>query len=287
MLASGIAAGMLAACAAVPDLAARRLTAERQLDGLGWRAERVDTGRIELQAWHPPDFGGAVLTVYIEGDGFAWQTPTRPSTDPTPIDPVALKLAIAHPSRQVAYLARPCQYVGPRNCSSHDWTDGRFSEASIAASDNAVDRLKLKAGAAHLILVGYSGGGAVASLLATRRDDVIRLVTIAGNLDHRAWTTLHRIDPLVTSLNPADRIDTLARIPQLHFVGGRDRIIPPQLVASFVARFPENRRPQVVVEPEFDHHCCWVEAWPRLLRQANLANQDRARPIPAVARVGE
>lgn len=272
MLAASIAASMLSACATVPDLATRRLTAAQQVQPRGWRAEHVNTGRIELQTWHPADFRGALLTVYIEGDGFAWQTPTRPSTDPTPIDPLALRLALAHPAKQVAYLARPCQYVGVQRCSVHDWTDGRFAGELITASNHALDRLKQDAGAQALALVGYSGGGAVASLLAARRTDVVKLVTVAGNLDHRAWTTLHRIDPLVGSLNPADQIERLARVPQLHFVGGRDSVIPPPLIQAFADRFPHAHRPTVVVEPAFDHHCCWADAWPRLARQAGLTN---------------
>jgi hypothetical protein len=44
----------------------------------------------------------------------------------------------------------------------------------------------------------------VASLVAARRHDVVRLVTVAGNLDHLAWTTLHGVSPLTGSLNPAD-----------------------------------------------------------------------------------
>jgi len=261
---------MLAACASVPDLATRRLTADRLVQPLGWESRRITAGRIELQAWHPADFGGATLTVYIEGDGFAWRTPTRPSLDPTPIDPVALRLAIAHPSAQVAYLGRACQYVGTRDCTGNEWTDGRFSPALIAASDTALSRLKAEAGATRLILVGYSGGGAVASLLAARRSDVTRLITVAGNLDHRAWTGYHRIDALTGSLNPADATAQLADIPQIHYVGGRDAIIPPALVEGFARRFAAGHRPTVTVEPTFDHHCCWADAWPRLARQAGL-----------------
>lgn len=272
MLAAAVATGMLAACASVPDLATRHLTADRLVQPLGWQSRRIIAGRIELQAWHPADFGGATLTVYIEGDGFAWRTPTRPSTDPTPIDPMAFRLAIAHPSPQVAYLARPCQYVGTQLCTVHDWTDGRFAAALISASNTALDRLKQEAGANKLVLVGYSGGGTVASLLAARRSDAIRLVTVAGNLDHRAWTTFHRIDPLLGSLNPADDIPRLARIAQLHFVGGRDTVIPPWLVEGFAERFPVAQQPGVVFERDFDHHCCWAQAWPRLARQAGLAD---------------
>lgn len=249
------------------------MTAAREAQAHGWQAELLAAGRISLQAWHPNHFAGQVLTVYIEGDGFAWRTPRHPSSDPTPIDPMALRLALAHPSSQVAYLARPCQYVGTQACTTRDWTGGRFSEELVAASDLALTSLKHQADAETLILVGYSGGGAVASLLAARRNDVIRLVTVAGNLDHRAWTEAHGIDPLSASLNPADQIDRLNHIPQLHFVGGRDEIVPVAVIDAFTERFAPNHRPKVIIEPEFDHHCCWAESWPRLARKAGLISQ--------------
>jgi hypothetical protein len=65
----------------------------------------------------------------------------------------------------------------------------------ISASNQAVDALKQRYGAQEIVLVGYSGGGAVAALVAARRTDVVRLVTVAGNLDHLAWTHLHSVPP--------------------------------------------------------------------------------------------
>ena len=139
-----------------------------------------------------------VLTVYIEGDGLAWRTRSIPSTNPTPIDPVGLKLALAHPLGNAAYLARPCQYVGghtARGCDQSYWTNKRFAREVIESSNEALTTLKLEFGARHLQLVGYSGGGAVAALLAAKRDDVIRLVTVAGNLEHLAWTMVPFFEP--------------------------------------------------------------------------------------------
>src|SRR3546814_2839304 len=63
------------------------------------------------------------------------------------------------------------------------WTSARFSDGVIVSMSDALDRLKEEAGASSLDLVGYSGGGGVAVLLAARRRDVVSIVTIAGNLD--------------------------------------------------------------------------------------------------------
>jgi hypothetical protein len=45
---------------------------------------------------------------YQSGDGLAWLSSDVPSSDPTPLDPLALRLALAKPARNAAYLARPC-----------------------------------------------------------------------------------------------------------------------------------------------------------------------------------
>jgi hypothetical protein len=50
-----------------------------------------------------------MLTVYIEGDGFAWLSRSQASYDPSPLNPVGLELALRHPLGESAYLARTCQ----------------------------------------------------------------------------------------------------------------------------------------------------------------------------------
>ena len=104
----------------------------------------------------------------------------------------------------------------------------------------------------------------MAALVAARRKDVTRLVTVAGNLDHVLWTQLHHVAPLTGSLNPADAWQALADISQVHFVGGNDRIISQEISESYVARFPADQRPPLRVIEGFGHACCWVEQWPQL-----------------------
>lgn len=215
------------------------------------------------QAYRPSER----LTVYIEGDGLAWITSSQVSLDPTPMRPIALELALRHPRGTAAYLARPCQYVegtAAGNCSSTWWTDRRFAPEVIEASNAAVDQLKFRFGAREVELVGYSGGGAVAALVAARRHDVSRLVTVAGNLDTVRWTSSHQVSPLAYSLNPADAWPALARIPQVHLVGQRDTNVTQKVVESYVARFPPGERPTLRVLEGFGHSCCWAENWAEL-----------------------
>ena len=119
-------------------------------------------------------------------------------------------------------------------------------------------------------LVGFSGGGTIAALLAATRDDVDRLITVAGNLNHQAWTTHHSISPLSHSLNPADYREQLAHIEQIHFVGANDKVIPPFLTQQFVTDLPDNSQAKVVVVPNQEHGCCWEDIWADLMQQSRM-----------------
>lgn len=149
------------------------------------------------------------------------------------------------------YLARPCQYVDLDTqpyCTPQYWTNRRFAPEVIDAANAAIDILKNRYRAHKLTLAGYSGGGAVAALVAARRDDVTELITFAGNLDTQAWTTLHDISPLSGSLSPADYWNDLKNIPQTHYVGAQDDIMPPVIAQSYARRFSENMRPEIIIE---------------------------------------
>jgi hypothetical protein len=262
--------GVVLSGCAIPSIEARHAAAGKVAQDAGWRQLNLDVGTFVLAAFVPTYLTKTDrLTVYIEGDGLAWLDPETPSLDPTPIDPLALKLAIRDRSHHAVYLARPCQYVtgeNRRNCTNAFWTDRRFSPEVIAAENRAINLLRLRYGAQRLVLVGYSGGGAVAALVSARRSDVTRLVTVAGNLDTTLWVAKKHLSSLYGSMNPADVWRSLLRIPQEHFVGGRDKIMGPEFAAAYRNRFPPGRRPKVVVIPSFNHHCCWVKVWPQLMR---------------------
>ncbi|MCK4507345.1 MAG: hypothetical protein KAU27_02315, partial [Desulfuromonadales bacterium] len=175
--------------------AADRLAYEK-----GWLRLDIDAPPFFLKAYLPLELlqenlsDDKILTVYLEGDGYAWRSRSRPSTDPTPIDPVGLRLALRHPDEQVVYLARPCQFISQeeaQSCETRYWTDHRFSPEVIDSSSRAISELMNMTASKSLRLIGYSGGGAVAALVAAKRDDVVQLITVAGNLDHARWTEFH------------------------------------------------------------------------------------------------
>ncbi len=260
---------LLSGCASVPSLQQRQDTASQLAANHNWQARTIQTQQFDLLSYRPKNLPHKTeLTVYIEGDGLAWLNAHAISTDPTPVNPVGLKLALNHPAGNAVYLARPCQYMGgitARNCSKHDWSDHRFSEEVITSTNEALNALKAEFNATKLQLIGFSGGGAVAALLAARRDDITRLITVAGNLDHQAWTSHHKISPLTGSFNPADYRLKLTKVKQIHFVGSDDKIMPPFLARDFIAGLPNSANAKVIAIPNQSHGCCWESIWTELM----------------------
>ncbi len=234
---------LLSACSSIPDRDAR-LQSARDAAPASHRDVIIETRRFDLLSFvHAKPVQSEKLIVFIEGDGFAWERRDRPSSDPTPVTQTVLSLVSGSPNPNIAYLARPCQFVGAgsRNCSQKLWTSERYSEAVVSSLNEALDHLKREYGSSHVILIGYSGGGTIAALVAARRPDVSGFVTLASPLDIRAFADLHQVTPLTGSLNPIDVAHILADIPQIHIVGDQDEIVPPALVRGFIHSLPSDR----------------------------------------------
>jgi len=244
----------------------------------GWEACWIETGDHDLLSYrHITDPGAPLLSLYIEGDGYAWVSPTELSDDPSPRSARVLKLAVQDDARNAAYLARPCMYLNDVSlvtCPSDLWSLGRYGEDVVAALDRAADMLKAEAGARELRLVGFSGGGTLAALVAARRDDVVELVTVSANLDHEGWTARHGVTPLTGSLNAADVAPLIETIPQVHYIGAEDTNVMKDDIEAFVARMNDPRWTDVVIVPEQTHTCCWVQNWRGLLAQAEHLMAD-------------
>jgi poly(3-hydroxybutyrate) depolymerase len=184
---------------------------------------------------------------------------------------VSFRLALADPTTgPVLYLARPCQYTegeDRRGCSVADWTYARFSARAVGALDAAISQAKVRVRADSVALHGYSGGGGMAALLAARRQDIVFLGTVAGNLDHKLWTSGHGDSPLSESLNPVEAGAATRNIPQLHVVGGKDEVVPQAILDSWCRGLPEADLTRITL-PKLDHKGPWDGAWPDLLRQA-------------------
>ena len=216
---------------------------------------------------------GKRLAIYVESDGAPWIRSDLPPNDPTPVKPVVMQMATADKSAAVGYLGRPCQYLDERGlgqCDAALWTSARFREDAVAMTNAAVEQMKRLTGAARIDLIGYSGGGAMAALVAARRSDISCLVTMASPLDTAAWTAAIGVSQLAASLNPADLADRLEPVPQVHLRGVLDPVVPPATTTRYLARMPKA----VVIDlPRFDHECCWGPEWLDLRDQTCLVER--------------
>lgn len=200
------------------------------------------------------------IRIYLEGDGYAWATASQPSLDPSPRHLLVAQLAFSDPLPSL-YLARPCQFVTSPSCSPAIWTDQRFGEEVLSSLDGALDRIKTRYRNQDFELIGYSGGGALALLLATRRADVAQVQTLAGNLSPRQWVRLHKLSPLSGSLEPLDQRERLARIPQRHLFGADDEVMPPLLLQQYRQALGSAGCLESAVLPTVSHSRGWEHAW--------------------------
>jgi hypothetical protein len=202
-----------------------------------------------------------VLHVYIGGDGTPWLRGLWPAADPTPRQDVALELMALDTAPSV-YLGRPCYHGFARlpPCELAFWTDQRFSTRVVLSMVAALRRIA--APAQPIVMIGYSGGGTLAMLMAPLIDATKGIVTIAGNLDPTAWVDYHGYRALQGSLNPADSEPLPRHIAQLHLVGAADTNVPPELTGRALAKIAAPR-PQIV--DDADHGGGWREKWPSIL----------------------
>ena len=204
------------------------------------------------------------VRVYIEGDGHAFNNRGRPTADPTPQGGFMRKLAFNDPNDNVIYMARPCQFVADPKCEKRYWTTARFAPEVITAAGQAI--IKSVDRRQPIILIGYSGGAQVAGQVVTRKFDgqfnVEKIITIAGVLDHKAWTAYHNDTPLKESPNLADYRTAFSRWPQIHYVGGKDDVVPPALVRKFI-----TDPGLIVIVPNATHNKGWEEILPELYKR--------------------
>jgi len=199
--------------------------------------------------------------VYIEGDGYAFNSRGKPTNAPTPRSTLVRELAFEDKSANVIYVARPCQYVKSPICSKRHWTTARFAPEIINAEYEVIKNI---VGNSPVILIGFSGGAQISGLISTAKNglNVKKIITIAGNLDHYAWTQHHNLPPLNESMNLENYKQQYEKIPQIHYIGSKDKVIPPFLVKDFI-----NDNTPVVEVKDADHNNGWKSIYNQIWKE--------------------
>jgi hypothetical protein len=109
----------------------------------------------------------------------------------------------------------------------------------------------------------------IATLLAMRRNDVVKLLTVAAPLSLDAWVDSSGLSQLDTSLDPMKQTGFPAELAAVHLAGGRDTLVPTSVIARFVSRHGGK----LSVQPDYDHTCCWLRDWPEILEKFHAADR--------------
>ena len=266
MRAAALLAALFAAACSSPT---RRIDDDAQRAGMERSiVQGAAFKHIVFARARPPE---APLTVFLEGDGLPWIAGRMPSSDPTSRDPLALHLAMRS-TGPVAYVARPCYHeLNDPACTPRAWTFDRYSDATVESMASAIVTQARAMNASSVRLVGYSGGGVLAVLIAERLPNVAAVVTIGANLDVEAWATHHGYLPLDGSLNPARSTQTHPW-PELHLYGALDAIVPEETNRAYFERFPNAKR---LAFDDYDHVCCWERDWDDVQRRIDTAFMER------------
>jgi hypothetical protein len=232
----------------------------------GFSGISLNTGHFDHQLYMNAQalqhLNSDILHVYLDGDGTPWEHNRWISDDPTSRNPIILEL-MRQDTAPAILIGRPCYHGFSRSplCNSKYWTSHRYSKEVVNSMVMALKQWLSQNAYHHIVLIGFSGGGTLAALMASELSGIKAVVTIAANLNIDAWTDYHHYMPLTESLNPA-KLAISTQIKQFHLAGLEDKVVPASLIKSFADR---QSNATFSAYPNFDHHCCWVKVWPAIL----------------------
>ena len=237
---------------------------DRQASEYGFqKVERTGNGYTHTVYSNLPSERSSLLHVYLGGDGTPWIDGKIIAWDPTPRNPVGLRL-MAQDEVSSIYLGRPCYHghSDSPSCSHALWTSERYSKEVIESMAAVLREIIEQEQYRELVFIGFSGGGGLAMFLADIFPQTRQVVTLAGNLDIEAWVALHNYDELTGSLNPRSMAPLPERIQQYHLAGGKDANIPAMMIQGALGR---QKNSQFILFEDFTHGCCWETIWKSML----------------------
>ncbi len=260
---------VLGGCIATSLPTLRTETAQR-IAAPAWMIKRdIAAAPYMLRAYERIHERGTTANLYIEGDGIGKNSVTGIG-DFTPVNPVALHLASKDNAKNLVYLARPCQYNGrieyPHRCENSEWQEERFSQDVLESYNTALNEIAQRYGITGFNLIGYSGGAAIATMIAASRPDILSVRTVAGIMDNDAYAQASNQFPISKSKTAAQYASDLVKIPQYHFIGGQDKTVTPAVLSGYLRATPPTNCIQTLLVQEAEHEAGWVDKWPELLK---------------------
>ncbi len=185
---------------------------------------------------HANNTSSRTLWVFIEGDGTPWVLGRWPARRPIVKKPVAYQLW-QNTQTIALYLRRPCYFDNtgfnvssfastlastttlPGSCTANWWTTDIYSQGVIRALRTELEAVLQQHTISRYILIGHSGGGTLAMLLAANMPQKPQLIiTLAGNLRPAKFNQAHKLPKSTLKL-------PLINTPQWHYSGAQDSVI--------------------------------------------------------------
>lgn len=231
------------------------------IDG-GLAVDWVDSGRFRHLALSN-GLAGQHLRIYVEGDGTPWIRGVRVSVDPTPADPLLLRLMhdADHPA---VYLGRPCYFgtASDPNCGSRLWTVDRYGVEVIGAMCDAANRVIDDSDARTVQLIGYSGGGVIVSRMRACTNRLVEISTVAANLDPGHWAAHHGYTPLGKTAVVDGPARVAGRVSEVHWQCTGDTNVPPAVTETY---FESNPHAQRRLVDDCTHSTGWSRYWSEII----------------------
>jgi len=238
----------------------------QQAQDLGFISEQINSATFQHTIYLAKNLiEGGVLHIYLDGDGTPWERNRWIADDPTARNPLILRLMKQDATPSIL-LGRPCYYGLSHTvaCDSKYWTSHRYSKEVVDSMSQVLNSWLLQHKYNEVVLIGYSGGGALAILMADKIKNLSTVVTLAANLDVTRWSEFHGYSALKQSLNPADVEKLSVSIKQIHFAAKEDEVVPSFIIKEYAEK-QENA--EYFELSGKDHACCWGDGWKELLRQ--------------------
>ena len=262
ILLTSIFCTLLSSCSS--NLAVRVIDADFVAKSNNFTKRLVKGGDFWITTYQRVNNKNLPYVFYIEGDGHAFNSRYNISDNPTPNRPMLLKLATLDDRPNVIYISRPCQYTdisyNPK-CNQSYWTDKRMSNEVVLSINEVIETLNNDN---KFSLIGFSGGGGLAVLIAARNAHVKDIITLSGNLDHVSFNKHHNAKPMLGSLNPIDYAAKVSQIPQLHISGGEDKTVPPFIADKYVSASHSICVHQAIFDTA-KHQKGWEDIWKYIL----------------------